>query len=65
MKISEIRALDKGGLKKALEDVKSELIKINAQIAIGTTPKSPGRVKELKKAVAKIKTVMRGEKKDE
>lgn len=62
MKIKEIRAMDKGSLDKALDDIRNELIKINAQIAIGTTPKSPGRVKQLKKTVAKILTVRREKK---
>ena len=41
---------------KAIE-LKKELMKINSQIAIGTVPKSPGKVKEMKRTIAKIITV--------
>ena len=34
-------------------------MKINSQIAIGTIPKSPGKVKEIKRTIAKILTVKR------
>lgn len=58
MKNKEIRSMDKESLKTKLSELKKELIKINAQVAIGTTPKSPGQVKALKKTVAKIMTIM-------
>jgi len=58
MKIKEIRGMDRESLKIKLSDVKKELVKINAQVAIGTTPKSPGQVKAIKKTIAKILTVL-------
>ena len=56
MKIKEIRGMDRESLDGKLSDLKKELIKINAQVAKGTTPKSPGQVKALKKTIAKILT---------
>ena len=50
MKIKEIKSLDEAGLNEKLV----ELIKINAQIAIGTTPKNPGQVKKIKKTIARV-----------
>ena len=44
-------------LKKAAHYLE-ELIKINAQISTGTTPKSPGQVKQIKKNIAKILTIL-------
>ena len=41
-------------LKSKLNDLRRDLIKENAQIAIGTTPKSPGQVKQMKKSIARI-----------
>ena len=38
-------------------ELKKELMKINSQIAIGTVPKSPGKVKEMKRAIAQILTI--------
>ena len=41
-----------------LESIKKERIKNNAQISTGTTPKSPGQVKQVKKNIAKILTIL-------
>lgn len=57
MKINEIKILDDNSLNEKLSELKKELIKINAQIAIGTTPKNPGQVKNIKKTIARIMTV--------
>jgi ribosomal protein L29 len=46
--------MNKEDLKAMLLDLHKELIKENAQIAIGTTPKSPGRIKQVKKMIARI-----------
>jgi len=58
MKTKEISSLTVGELNDKLEEVRKELMKQNAQIATGTTPKSPGQVKQLKKTVAKIHTIL-------
>lgn len=69
MKIKEIRTMNKGDLKTKSEELRKELMKIKSQIATGTTPKSPGKVKQIKKTLAKIliveKQKMEEEKKDE
>ena len=48
---------------KAIEDklleLKKELVKVNAQIAMGTMPENPGRVKEIKRTIAKLLTLKR------
>ena len=54
MKINEIKAMDDKTLDEKLSELKYELIKINAQIAIGTTPKNPGQVKKIKKTIARV-----------
>ena len=38
-------------------ELKKELMKTNSQIAIGTVPKNPGRIKELKRTIARILTI--------
>lgn len=58
MKAKEIRAMNKEELEKKLEELRKELIKINAQISTGTIPKSPGHVKQIKKNIAKILTII-------
>ena len=44
-------------LENKVIELKKELMKINSQVAIGTVPKSPGKVKEMKRAIAKIITL--------
>lgn len=58
MKIKEIRSMSKEDLEAKLEELKKELIKVNAQIATGTIPKSPGQVKQVKKSIARILTIL-------
>ncbi len=43
-------------MKKKVE-LRNELVKINAQIAIGTALKNPGQVREIKKTMARILTI--------
>ena len=54
MKISEIKSLDSNALDEKLSELRKELVKINAQIAIGTALKNPGQVREIKKTIARI-----------
>ena len=44
-------------LDNKLIELKKELMKLNSQIAIGTVPKSPGKVKEIKRTIAKILSI--------
>ena len=57
MKFKELQALSKDELEKKMHELRISLMKENAQIAIGTTPKNPGQVSIMKKTIAKIKTL--------
>jgi len=57
----ELKNMNMEDLKVKLNDIKKELIKENAQIAVGTTPKSPGHVKQIKKTIARIKQLLNKE----
>ena len=52
----EIRSLSKEQLKAKMLELNKELIKYKSQIAMGTLPESPGRIRSIKKTIAKIKT---------
>ncbi|MFH1054393.1 MAG: 50S ribosomal protein L29 [Candidatus Woesearchaeota archaeon] len=56
LKSKEIKDMGKGELDSKIIEIKKELIKLNAQIATGTIPKSPGEVKNLKKNIARLLT---------
>ncbi|MEK6943144.1 MAG: 50S ribosomal protein L29 [Nanoarchaeota archaeon] len=57
MKIKELRTLNDQAVEAKLLDLKKDLMKVNSQIAIGTIPKNPSRVKEIKKIIAQIHTI--------
>ena len=57
MKYSDMNKLPKEDLEKKMYEIKTELMKLNAQVAIGTTPKSTKQIRELKKALARYETL--------
>ena len=59
MRTKELKVMNELDLENKVVELKKELMKINSQIAIGTIPKSPGKVKEIKRTIAKILTVKR------
>ena len=59
MKIKDLKSMSEKELKEKMAELRLELIKYGTQIATGTNPKSPGQVRELKKTIARIKTVLK------
>lgn len=57
-KAKAIRGMGKEQRLDKIVELKKELLKMNSQIAVGTTPESPGRVKQIKKEIARILTIM-------
>ena len=57
MKIKELRNMDNASLNEKLTELKKELVKVNAQVAIGTALKNPGQVRVIKKTLARILTL--------
>lgn len=53
-----LRGTSKEQLNEKLKELRKELLKMNSQIAVGTAPESPGKVKQVKKEIARIITVM-------
>ncbi|MBU5557816.1 MAG: 50S ribosomal protein L29 [Candidatus Aenigmatarchaeota archaeon] len=51
-----VHELDEGELVKRLAEIRLELAKERAHSAIGAAPKNPGRVRELRRAIARILT---------
>ncbi len=65
---NELKQMNEKALSDKLLELKKELVKINAQIAMRTTPENPGRIREIKKTIAKIETAKKnkeGKKKHE
>ncbi|MFC6975779.1 50S ribosomal protein L29 [Halomicroarcula sp. GCM10025709] len=59
--VTEIRDMTPAERESELDDLKTELLNSRAVQAAGGAPDNPGRIKELKKAIARIKTVQREE----
>ncbi|HHW00748.1 MAG TPA: 50S ribosomal protein L29 [Clostridiaceae bacterium] len=58
MKASEIREKTQLELQKELSELKSELFKLRFQLATNQL-ENPMRLREVKKSIARVKTVMR------
>ncbi len=60
MKFKELKALPPAELKSKMLELKKDLMKENAQVAIGTVPKNPRKLRLAKKTIARIETVLAG-----
>jgi len=56
MKSEELKSKTKEELEEQLIEMRKELIKLNTQVATGTTLESPGRPKQIKKNIARLLT---------
>jgi len=52
----ELKQMNKNQLDQRFNDLKKELMKINTQKSTGTNIENPGRVKEIKRTMARILT---------
>mgnify|MGYP002760298518 CR=1 FL=1 len=57
----EIRDMDGAEGEAGLEELGTELLKMKAVQAAGGAPENPGRVGELKRTIARIKTIQQEE----
>jgi len=55
----ELRALSIPEMNARKEELQKELLKMNAQVAMGTNPQNPGKVKATKKTIARILTLIK------
>jgi len=64
LKKKQMKETNNADLIKRLNELRLELAKEKGQIAIGGSPSNPGRIKEIKKTIARILTELkrRGEK---
>ena len=58
MKVNEIREMSAGELNQKLASLKKELFNLRFQLATGQL-ENPMRIKEVKKTIARIKTIQR------
>ena len=56
IKKSELKVMKAEDMKNKLVELKKELMKFNAQIAIKIVPENAGKISEVKRTIAKINT---------
>ncbi len=61
LRVQEIRDMPPEERERRLEELRTELSKLRTMISAGGAVENPGRVRALKKTVARILTVMREE----
>jgi len=59
LRTREIRKLAGRELDEKLLELKKELMRLRSQVASGTLPESPGKIKEIKRTLARIKTIQK------
>lgn len=61
LRMSEIREMSAEERSRRLEELRTELSKLKTMIHAGGSVENPGRIKALKKAIARVLTVIREE----
>jgi len=58
MKLKELKSLPDAELKAKKIELLNELIKERAQVATGTVPKNPSKIKLARRTIARINTIL-------
>ncbi|MBI4154581.1 50S ribosomal protein L29 [Candidatus Woesearchaeota archaeon] len=56
---SELKIMENKSMKEKLLTLRKELMKLKAQVATRTRPENPGRIKEIRRTIARIHTFIR------
>jgi large subunit ribosomal protein L29 len=56
MKAKELKRSSEADLQTKKAELAKELIKLHAQVAMGTQIKSPGQIRQIRKNIARIET---------
>jgi large subunit ribosomal protein L29 len=59
LKAKDVRAMKDADLEKQLKDLRNDLLKQRAITATGGAPESPGRIRELRRTIARILTIQK------
>jgi len=57
-RMDEIREMDSTELKAQISDLQQELVQERGQIEVGGFSENPGRLGEMRKTIARMKTVL-------
>ncbi len=59
LRAKEIRGMSDKDLDKQLKDLRNDLLKQHAISATGGAPENPGRIRELRRTIARILTIQK------
>ncbi len=62
LRYKEIEKLSDKEISSKKLELEKELMRSQSQVASGTSPENPGKIKEIKRTLARIKTKMGGNK---
>ncbi|MCD6248220.1 MAG: 50S ribosomal protein L29 [Hadesarchaea archaeon] len=65
LKSDEIRDMSLEEMEAKLEELSSELARVRGMAATGGSLESPGRIRELRRTIARLKTIMKEKSKRE
>ncbi len=57
LKLKDARGMEKEALDKKLSEIRLELVKELGKIRVGAVAENPGKIREMKKTVARILTI--------
>ncbi len=58
IKKNELKVMSKEDAKKKMGEMKKELMKLKSQVARGTPPENPGKIRSLRRNIARMLMVM-------
>ena len=64
LKSKDIRSMKDADVEKQLKDLRNDLLKQRAITATGGAPESPGRIRELRRTIARILTIQKEKEKE-
>ena len=56
---SELKQMNEALLNERLEYLRRELIRYNSQLSTGTPPENPGKIRAVKRTIARLNTLIR------
>lgn len=59
LRTKDLRKMDEKEMDKKLSELRTEMLKARTKIQSGAAPENPGKVKEIRRAIAKILTQRR------
>ncbi len=59
VKKKDLRNMGNAELQAQLKELEMELMKANSEVASGSVPKNPGKIRQTKKTIARIITILK------